>query len=428
VENNPFIEELAWQDCYLDIMNVNPALAAIIHSIQPSQSYTIFKVRYPYGAKIIEHGQLQLPIGNASLLPLNHARVPSTIREKLDYRFIPLGLILTKKVEVYFSAKTRVVPEKLYGVGEMVGLHSLFDAQKQNNSKNILNMSSGARTIFMLPMISDNVSHARIKRKLSIHSYPPKTLLDHHEVFTEIVKQTCGIDAWSCEILFFSRQWIDNESDQTLLPLRNYWLEQAWQQTYHCRHQMVLDVAQEAFSRAISRRHLKPKPHIINTFNHLINIGRGTAPGFISAEEREEAAPIKVLQDAYVNHYLLKDYAPIIMHAHHLHSHADHNKVYYSLSLPTLLNYGPRPGRMPSIMADLRELKLLLDFSNEYYSDAKVNYRLFHTEPDQFGEVCHSQELPQLDKSFSRYSSIHHDRYFPYTSSFFRGCIQIALC
>jgi hypothetical protein len=427
MENNPLIEELPWQAYYAEILAVNPALAEIIHTLQLPQEYTLFKVRYPYGAKVIERGELQLPMANGRLLPLSHARIPATLREKLGYRFMPLGLILTKMAEIYFSEKKRIIPERLYKRGDVVGLWSLFDPPENDYAKNILNFSAGARTIFMLPMISDNVSHARIKRELSIHSYAPKTLLDHHELFTEIVKQRGGMESWTCEILFFCKKWVDHANTQLML-LRNYCLERAWQHTYYCRHQMVLDVAQEAFSEAISRRNLKTKPYIINTFNHLINIGRGIAPGFVAAGLCEEAAPIRVLQDAYVNHYLLKDYAPIIMYPHHLDvdANASHSKVYYSLSLPTLLNYGPRPGRMPSIMADLRELKLLFDFANEYYDNSAVDYKLFHTEPDQFGEVCHSQILPQLDQNLLIYPNSYQKRSFPYTSAFFRGCIQIA--
>ena len=126
-----------------------------------------------------------------------------------------------------------------------------------------------------------------------------------------------------------------------------------------------------------------------------------------------------------MNAYLLKEYAPIMMYPNHLNAETGIHKVYYSLSFPTLLNQGPRPGRMPSLMADLRELKLLFNVAQEFYQDLAVDYKFFHSELDQFGEIYHSQDLPQYDENLLVYPKDYAKRHFPYTGQFMRGCIQI---
>ena len=87
IEHNIFIKELSWQESIYEIAAVDPDLAKVIQLGESCDEYTAIKVCYPYGAKIIERGQLQLPMGNGTLMPLNHTAVAESIRKNLAYRF-----------------------------------------------------------------------------------------------------------------------------------------------------------------------------------------------------------------------------------------------------------------------------------------------------------------------------------------------------
>ncbi len=81
------------------------------------------------------------------------------------------------------------------------------------------------------------------------------------------------------------------------------------------------------------KRNLDFSPYTLNTIKHLFSIASGNLPGF-SPATNEELAPIKVIQDAYLNHYEL-GYWPTIMEPTHLTLNID-QPTYYSLTYPSL--------------------------------------------------------------------------------------------
>ena len=78
-------------------------------------------------------------------------------------------------------------------------------------------------------------------------------------------------------------------------------------------------------------------------------IGLGSAVGFRPATD-ESLAPVKLIQEAYVERYGLKKYAPTIMIPHHFNMHSEKEPpVYYSLQLPTTMTFSPKgQGTTPS--------------------------------------------------------------------------------
>lgn len=428
MSKQPHIEEVKWSTIRDEVALIDSKLATIIDLTKPSNKHTFIKARYPFGAKILHEGKLHLPTEAGKVVSIDHSEVPENFRKKLDYRFVPMGLIISKSVEVFFETDERVMPARFYGVGSIFGLWQLFDPTPSNMVKKIWNLSAGARSVFMLPMISDSASHTRLKRDYGISSYQPKTLRDHRELFVDINNHSKNVDPWTCDVLFFTNEWItESDDDLTLLRLHKYWLSEAWDQSYHCRNYMTFDAARENFAKEVSKRHLKPKPHILSTIKHLMTIGEGIFPGFVPACNSEEAAPVHAIQDAYVNSYLLKQQAPILMHPYNLSKNGAYQSAYYSLALATLLDSAPNPKASSCIMADLRELKMLMDVMMNYYSESPASYEFFHAEEDRFGDISNTINMPKYDEKLLIYPPQYGERKFPHNSAFLRGCVRISL-
>jgi hypothetical protein len=423
-----YLQEVTWHDIRTDVYGVNPQLGALIDQIDPSRDFTFIKARYHYGDDILTSGKFCIPNAKGDIVPLTHHSIPKTIKNKLNYRFVPMGLVLSKSVEVFFETQDRVMPANLYGAGSIFGLWQLLDPEPSEYIKKIWNLKAGARTCCLLPMVSDNISHTRLKRELGISAYPPKRLLEQHKVFIDIAKHSKSGKQWHCDVLYFSNKWAeDNEENVTNLRLRKYCLAEAWRQSFTCRSQMNYDAAWETFAREITRRNLKPKTHIISTIKQLMSISDGVFPGFAIAQD-DEALPTRIIQDAYIYGYNLKQVAPLIMCPKHLSAHKQ-RQVYYSLSLPTLLDFAQQASNSRCIMDDMRELKMLIDILQNHMDDNRnsINYSFFHCENDRFGEIMPASKMLDTDSSLVSYPKEYGPRLFPENSPFFRGCIRIAL-
>jgi hypothetical protein len=416
------LQELSWHEVKDDIWAANPNLAEKLDSFK--KKFSFIKASYVYGDRIYKKGILHLPTKDGNTIPLNSELIPLEIKKRLDYCYLPLGLTLNKSVEVFFETEHRVMPSKIFQAGTTFGLWEFFDPEPSDFLRNIWNLSAGARSIFMLPKVGNSTAHNHLKRDYGITSYPPKNLMDEHSVFKEIVQKMLKKEHWRCDILFFSSGWLENKKNSlSHLSLRNYWLKEAWQQSFNCRNQMSYDVAWEAFTREITRRNWKPRPYIINTIKHLMSIAEGVFPGFSPIEKNNQAVPINLIQEAYVKSYRLKNYAPILMQPQHLMG--PEKPVYYSLYMPTLLEYAPHAENPRSIMSDMRELKGLIEMllTNIH---TNTSYDFYHCDDDQFSEIKNSSEISKKDKRFSIYPKKYGALKFPESSPFFRGCIKIS--
>lgn len=407
------IQQVHWEDVSARVHQINPDLATVIDKLNPSKEHHLYLAKYPYGTKIVDNGTLRLPLINKSTISREKLPEDSQIRKDLSYASVPTGLVLNKSFEAYFETTSRIMPSKLYGSGTFFGLWELFDCGTIN-TKGLWSVSAGARSLFMLPKISDSIAHERLRRDYDVREHAPHSLLEQQAIFQEIANY-CDSD-WRCEVLFFSRKWIDFDNNNlNSLQLQNYWLRTVWDQSSNCRRLMNYNVSWEIFSREVSRKHLKIRPYITNTIKHLVSISEGSFPAFVPVEN-DIVAPIDEIVTAYLNTYLLKNYYPILMRPKHL---GPGETGYYSFYFPTLLEMAPRSKISGSVISDLKELKRLIEL---FMLSTGINFKLefYHTERDKLNEIQHSSAIPIADKRFDI------DKFdFPENSPFFRGCIQI---
>ncbi|MDO8953527.1 MAG: hypothetical protein Q7V63_01605 [Gammaproteobacteria bacterium] len=430
------LEELSWDAIRVEFAQKNATLAKIIDDLSPSKEYTLFKAKYPYGAEIVRGGNANLPNEQGQCIGFHDSNLNAQLREKLLYNkgSTPVSMVLKNSVEIFIEVGNNTIP--FYGAippGKIFGTWKVLNPHDSHTPAFLWNMTAGARSLFMMPKISEKMKHNRLKRDFGITADTPKTLLDHWEVFSALANSAQFGETWEAEILFFPKKWFEKLDDAKWLPFKCYLLESSWKGSEYLRNLFFWDIA---FSLIQQQRGIKPNPYIADTVKHLLGMGIGALPGFAPSID-DTCGPIKRLEEIYSEVYQL-DYAPIIMDLHNFSSQCP-RPIYYSLAYPTTTEFSPKSRLDTSKISDLYEIKSLL---NKYllgiFEDnlnlqltplsqipKTVQYDFFHTDNQQYQSINSSLLLPKEDFNFQKtpYKS---NKGFPENSSFIKGCIRIS--
>ena len=158
-EQQTLVEEVTWSEVRNTVSNTCKELASIIDDISPGKEFTLLKVRYPFSAKILENGEFFLPTPSNISTPITSNEIDNNIKDKLSYSSIPLGIITKNTVELFFDINRKIFPLAVFGNGLEIGIWEHF------NWTSHYNITSGARSLYMLPKISETLSHKQLKKK-----------------------------------------------------------------------------------------------------------------------------------------------------------------------------------------------------------------------------------------------------------------------
>ncbi len=429
-----------WQEVREEILRLNAPLVEIVDRIAPGDEIKMYRVKYRYGDKILDKGRFYLPDINGGFVELSESLEPKTLAEDIGYNLYtnPVMIPLQNTMELYIEVEGRVVPFAVVQPGNVFGLSRILDEIDSNHlshtSKSLWDMTAGARSVFMLPKISDNMAHTRLLKHFGFNIEKPRELIDHWQVFKQLAKARDFIEPWEFEVLLLPKQWFEHLNDPAWRELKIFFLQKNRQS-----HSFWLNVAawQMTFSRIQHLKHIKASPHMIDTVRHLFVIASGVAPGFRPAIE-SSMAPVKGIQAAYIDYYDIA-YKPIIM-APYMLDITDHQAAYYSLQYPTSIEYSPKSSGGTSTINDLDELTTLM---RKYLSQLvnpdlnlentilerlgkclRVEY--FHTNPNQYESILSADNIAAEDADFNKllYET---DRPldFARNSSFVKGCIKL---
>ena len=432
--NGRKLEIVKWEDVCRDVASINNELAAIIDSIPSKNDLHLIKATYLYGDLIVNNGFTYLPDKNNKLQLINNSDLPVKIKESLSYQFIPLFLTLRNDNEVFVDTGKRVVPLNLFHQGSLLGVFEAADFMLDRKISPRWCVSAGARSILMLPKITDNLGLDRLRLHYNIPAtLRVKYLQDHWELFVAMANNPDFVQPWQNEVLFFPKDWLLKKSSQWN-NFREYLYRQAWQQAQFSIGRIEDSLQWEMFAEAISLRNLKPRPYLADQVKHILAIAAGKSPAFKPTND-EHTAPIQEIQKSIANIYLLKNHMPTIMSIDPLNDFNKPIPVYYSLSFPTVMEGTPVDKSTSTVMLDLRKIKLLMDtlkryveknpsFGNSVIHDIGLTY--FHVEADKYGEIEISSKIPERDLTFATVDrEIFPDRRFCDTSQFWRGCIML---
>lgn len=438
MKDNFYIEILTWAEARRSVAKANKLLAAVIDTIDPPQKCALYRARYRYGQPILKRGVLQVPTPAGELVSIDSLLANSSIRKDLDYSLsaMPIGMVLNHSLELCLKSVDREILYALFNPGHIFGLWGCLDAEYACEGGAMWDVISGARSIFMLPKITDGAGHRRLQHELGISAARPKVLQDQWNVFVDIANTQTEEQAWFVEVIFFSGEWFKHRKDSTWMPFYYYLYEHAWKISAFARNREIYDFI---FSTVCKTRNLKPDPYLSDTVKYLMQIGLQESPGFAPAQD-DSAAPIGFIQQVYQQVYQLKNYAPIMMQPSYLSPGA---AVFYSFQCPTLKDFAPKGRKLASKFFDLREIHHLLkvlteeilknQFQQECYRTSlfrlmeRMEFRYFHTDANESHKhILHPRKAAN--------EAIFRDimQQFPGTSfcengSFFWGCIEIML-
>jgi hypothetical protein len=424
------LQALTWQDVREEVKAVNLELFNSIEAISPDDSFVLYKVKYRFGDLIINRGVMQIPSDTSEhLIPFHEAKLSTKDRENLSYSPIPAHLILKNSCEIFVTNNERIIPMHFAKAGSVVGLFETLDYITNTQSAPLWDVAAGARSIFMLPHITEKQGISRLMKTYRLpHNIQLKNLSDQWGMFKRILEKENTSDPWSCEILFFSKKWFELEDDLGWSAFYRYIFKQGWQRIQYTFNQIERAFVWQAIIEVVEKRNLKPRHYIADTVKHLFAIATNRYPGFIPIDFEHDAAPIKLLQDIFIDVYGLKNYYPTFMGVRTL-DQMDKQPVYYSLNLPTLVEgIPPLEKKANRIMVDLREIKLLIDtfkerssYLEQHHKFKNINFNYYHTEKDMYGEIQASQDIATEDSRF-----LYKGLPFCLHSHFWRGCIKIS--
>jgi hypothetical protein len=297
-------------------------------------------------------------------------------------------------------------------------------------------MTAGARSLFLLPKISESASHNQLKKAFHLKTEKPTNLLDHWKIFKEITNHPAFGEKWETELLFFSREWFETLNDKSWLTFKSYLLGYAWNNSEFWRNQYTWDAI---FSLIAKRKNMKPNPYHVDIVKHLFALGVGAVPGFQPAIDNS-VAPISRLQDIYLNDYKLKNYAPIIMQPGFFSLKKASSPVYYSLQHHTSIEFSPKPSNRNSAITDLGGVSYLLE---KYLAEIKAGnlnisatplsilaehgkFDFFHNNISSYETIMEAANISMEDSRFDNSWRGKENKIFPKNSSFFNGCIRIS--
>ena len=428
------VQTMLWRDIRDQVEIINPQLTQVIDNINPPDSCRLYRIKYDYGDEIVQRGNLMIPT-KEGLTSIRSSEIQSSIREDLCYNYgtNAFCIVLNNSIEVYLDLQHRTIPIYTGGPGGAIGLWAALSRSCNHQPPFLWNISAGSRSVFMLPKISDKVSHNRMTKALGVKVDKPKNYLEHRHVFTALAKNTEMVKPWHCEILAFSKEWFEYFKDPIWQPLHYYFLKSTWDGSEYFRNLYIWNTV---FSYIVEKRHLRPNPYLHDTVRHLFGIAVGGMPGFVPLTD-DSLGPISDMQTIYDEIYRLKEAMPAIMGPATIRRDSN-DPVYYSLNFPTSTVVSPKNNTRANLISEVNEFDDLLSRYVKEIRNPEYNlhhsvlhetiqstyFKMLHTSPSN-DRIMPSTIIPSIDDRFAALSTKFKQQAFPETSSFWNGAVAI---
>lgn len=437
-ESGVCIHKHTWSEIRETLLDLTPEWVAIIDVLSVGSEFSLFEVSYPYGAEILRDGECFIPNVTGELLSLNDPRTDPSINAALNYNqgTLPFGIVLDNSVEISKVVDQRLISlSGLITAGQCLGVESTLMSTICSPAR-LWRMTAGARSLFMLPKISDHKGHQRLQQTLDVECEPPRNLFDHWDVFKKIAAHRHA-KPWRTRILFFSQAWFSRRNDPVWQEFYNHLLMSHFESSAYWRNQFVSDLF---FSMVQHDKKIKPNAFVVDTAKQLLGITVGALPGFSPAIDNI-AAPIDLIQRAYTDVYRLKHYKPIIMQPQFFDVRSTQTRsVYYSLSFPTAMEFFPKPRQRVSLITEMihlhsfftkhcvpRLLALHSEFEDSLWHACvqKTQYDFFHEDASAYSHLRPIRTLFAEDLAFKQ-GVANKARAYPQNARFLNGCIRVS--
>ncbi|OGT41486.1 MAG: hypothetical protein A3F13_03510 [Gammaproteobacteria bacterium RIFCSPHIGHO2_12_FULL_40_19] len=431
------ITEYQWNDVRNDVCNVNAHLAEIIDALNPSAEYKIFEANYNYGDLVLDEGMLMLPTSDGRCVSLEDSTIPETLKKSLSYSSAPIGLIMSNTIEVFIESGFDVIPLVVLGPGRTLGLLETIDPVGGYCLRHIWSSCAGARSVYMLPKISDKISHTRLQREFGFTLEAPKNYCDHFKIFREISRAPhFSKKQWKLKILFFSEKWLEFD------PFKQYLKNAVVQNSSYARNKTTFDVLWHFFSKELTEKSSKPNPYVLDTLKHVVKILIGATPGYAPVCNDESRGPLSAIQKIYLDVYRLNSVPTIMAPYHFVIDDEKSFPVIHSMNNPNMFETNPKMRESESLITDLVQTESLFRHFYDLGKNGKLKIRqtilekvfeqtnliYYHANPgNNYSGVKLSSELPDADNKFMSYPYPNQSNNLKFADNgeFVKSCILI---
>jgi hypothetical protein len=428
------IEKVSWNEIKHKVKAINPSIYDVIEQILPDETIPFFLAKYAFGEHFGVKNHAYLPTSSGKLEKIDSKHTDNELFRHLGYGkdSLPLGLILDKFCEWhYFGENERIFPDCVQGPGAIFNMQVVFDEDKTVEN-NVLSVSSGALSSFLLPNIGCKRKHVRIQKHFNVSAPAPKSPYEHHLIFKEILQDKHTRTNWQSQILYFSEQFINEvKNNDKWLRLKLYFSEslrkKLTQNTYDAS-------CNDLFLSAKKINRFRPTPFIMDTAKYIFNICMGSGIGVKPAVD-EQYFPIKDIQKIYNECYGL-EYTPTLMVPSSLSEKND--SVYYPLQCPFAKINTFKTNQSDSTLTELETLKNVLfayqeEFTEEnsdafgsplYHVSKETEFSFYHYKSAGQKAIRDPLDLLDNDKRFA-FSHCAESTNFSSDAKLFRGCVRL---
>lgn len=429
------IEMVSWDEIKQLVFTVNPSFYHVIEKISPDKNIPFFLAHYSFGAHFGIKNHAYLPTKMGTVEKIDSKYTANELFQHLGYGkdSLPLGMILDKYCEWhYFGADEHIFPDCVQGPGAIFNMQVVFD-EDQTVDNNVLSVSSGALSSFLLPNIGCTRRHSRIQKYFNIAIPAPKSPYEHHLIFKEILQDKTIRPDWSSQILYFSEEFINEvKTNDSWLKLKLYFSEalrkKLTQNTYDTS-------CNELFLKAKKINRFRPTPFIIDTAKYVFNICLGSGIGVKPATD-DQYFPVSIIQRIYDELYQL-EYTPTVMVPAPLLDKND--SVYYPLQCPFSKINTFKTNQSISTLTELETLKnVLLAYQDEfidsngdaygsplYHVSKQTMFSFYHYKAQVDHVIKDSTALVGSDERFS-FIFNNGQKSFATDAKLFRGCVKLS--
>lgn len=435
------LEELCWQDVRARVQAVNPIFAELVDAVNPDSNHTVFLAKYPYGSQILRSGKLFLPANGPELIGIDDARVDANIKRKIGYVMgtNPMTMVLKNTLDLYIPLKERNIMYSLIEPGTVFGIWQLLDDFNKGGMIftpiPLWDMTAGARSLFLLPKISEVAAFHKIQKKYDIKADTPKNLVDHWQVLKDIANHPDFSQPWKTEVLFFSKSWIDSIDNLSWHDLKTHLILRAWRGSDFWRNQFCWDLT---LSRIQAEKGIKPCPYVADIASHLLAMSVGATPGLRPLTDNR-VAPVDGLRQVFEEDYGSK-YAPVLIGLDNFSVFENSPApIYYSFHYQTAIKLSQKSSNRSSILTDMYNIRSLITkyLDNIQHGDLKmsstvlyemakvVQFSFGHYVADDKTKMTSVNELTANDLAFQQALNPCKIKDLPKNAPFLNGCVQI---
>jgi len=432
IELNPYIQQLSWAEARELILPVNPDFVRHADELDLPEECCIFKVRYRYGDYLLKDGKFMLRNSLGENISIEHPDIPEIIKKKLSYApTVPMGINLDKHIETFFTdSSSRIIPISILPKGNIFALAGVMTQNDYAISKSqFWNITAGARSVYSTPKISIAYKHKRVAREFGTNLTPPKTLEQHWGTFKELLQSPNLEETWHMDTLFFSQEFPTKNDTLNWSKFNNYLRSYIWDRMKFWRNHYMFGYI---IAQAAAEANIRANPAIINSIKQLAGIAIGFIPG-LSFKPDEDAFPNARISSIYREIYQL-EYPPLFMQTRHFNP-TDQIEVFYSLSLPGVLEFFPDFNPFKSKFDELRELahatkKIQSTLSKKDFGIREIENSIFKGLVNSTINFYHSasEEEALGIKAATQIAELHERSQSDnvHSSSIFRGLVGIA--